>query len=79
MPRGSKRGRFHAFILLFMGSMLGLVLADDLITLFIFWELTSIISFLLIGFDHEREAARRGAVQALVVTGGGGLALLPVS
>ena len=76
MPRGSKRGRFHAFILLFMGSMLGLVLADDLITLFIFWELTSITSFLLIGFDHEREAARRGAVQALVVTGGGGLALL---
>ncbi|WP_182084948.1 putative monovalent cation/H+ antiporter subunit A [Aureimonas sp. ME7] len=76
MPRGSKRGRFNAYILLFMGSMLGLVMADDLITLFIFWELTSITSFLLIGFDHEREAARRGAVQALVVTGGGGLALL---
>ncbi|WP_062207829.1 putative monovalent cation/H+ antiporter subunit A [Aureimonas sp. AU12] len=76
MPKGSRRGRFFAFILMFMGSMLGLVLADDLITLFVFWELTSITSFLLIGFDHEREAARRGAIQALVITGGGGLALL---
>ena len=44
--------------------------------LFVFWELTSITSFLLIGFDHEREAARRAALQALVVTGGGGLSLL---
>ncbi|MCB8837836.1 putative monovalent cation/H+ antiporter subunit A [Aurantimonas sp. VKM B-3413] len=70
------QGRFLSFILMFMGSMLGLVLADDLITLFVYWELTSITSFLLIGFDHEREAARRGAVQALVVTGGGGLVLL---
>ncbi|MEX6504896.1 putative monovalent cation/H+ antiporter subunit A [Jiella sp. M17.18] len=70
------QGRFLSFILMFMGSMLGLVLADDLITLFVYWELTSITSFLLIGFDHHREAARRGAVQALVMTGGGGLALL---
>jgi len=76
MPKGSKRGRFNAYLMMFMGSMLGLVLADDLVTLFVFWELTSITSFLLIGFDHEREAARRGAVQALVITGGGGLALL---
>ncbi|MEM6849485.1 MAG: putative monovalent cation/H+ antiporter subunit A [Pseudomonadota bacterium] len=70
------QGRFMMFLLLFMGAMLGLVVADDLITLFIFYELTSITSFLLIGFDHKREAARRAAVQALVVTGGGGLALL---
>lgn len=70
------QGRFMAFLLAFMGSMLGLVLADDLISLFIFYELTSITSFLLIGFDHKREAARRAAVQALVITGGGGLALL---
>ncbi|MAU94454.1 MAG: Na(+)/H(+) antiporter subunit A [Fulvimarina sp.] len=70
------QGRFFSFILMFMGSMLGLVLADDLMTLFVYWELTSITSFLLIGFDHEREKARRGAIQALAITGGGGLALL---
>ena len=71
-----QQGRFFSFLLLFMGSMLGLVLADNIVTLFIFWELTSITSFLLIGFDHAREASRRAALQALVVTGGGGLALL---
>ncbi|MBP0617243.1 putative monovalent cation/H+ antiporter subunit A [Jiella mangrovi] len=70
------QGRFFSFMLMFMGSMLGLVLADDLMTLFVYWELTSITSFLLIGFDHEREKARRGAIQALAITGGGGLALL---
>jgi len=70
------QGRFLAFILMFMGSMLGLVLADNLIVLFIFWELTSITSFLLIGFDNSRQASRRAAIQALVITGGGGLALL---
>jgi multicomponent Na+:H+ antiporter subunit A len=52
------------------------VLADDLITLFVFWELTSVTSFLLIGFRHEDKAARDAALQALLVTGGGGLALL---
>ncbi len=56
--------------------MLGVVLADNLFALFVFWELTSITSFLLIGFDHARQAARRAAIQALVVTGGGGLALM---
>ena len=66
-----QRGRFLAFMLLFMGAMLGLVLSDSLVGLFVFWELTSVTSFLLIGFDHEREAARRGAIQALIVTGGG--------
>ncbi len=69
-------GRFQSFILMFMGSMLGLVLSDNFLMLFVFWELTSITSFLLIGFDHEREASRRAAVQALVVTGAGGLGLL---
>ncbi len=69
-------GRFFSFILLFMGSMMGVVLADNLITLFIFWELTSITSFLLIGFNHKAERSRRAAIQALVVTGGGGLILL---
>ncbi len=70
------QGRFMSFILMFMGSMLGTVLANDLIVLFVFWELTTITSFLLIGFDHHREAARRAAIQALIVTGGGGLVLL---
>ncbi|QFY59466.1 putative monovalent cation/H+ antiporter subunit A [Rhizobium grahamii] len=70
------QGRFFSFIFLFMGAMLGLVVSDNFLMLFVFWELTSIASFLLIGFDHRRAAARRAALQALVVTGGGGLALL---
>jgi multicomponent Na+:H+ antiporter subunit A len=69
-------GRFFALILMFMGSMLGVVLAGNLLTLFVFWELTSISSFLLIGFGHDREAGRSSALQALLVTAGGGLALL---
>ena len=59
-----------------MGSMLGLVLSDNVIALFVFWELTGFTSYLLIGFEHERPEARRAATQALLVTGGGGLALL---
>ena len=70
------QGRFFAFMLMFMGAMLGLVLADDLLALYGFWELTAVTSFLLIGFDHGRQSARRAAIQALVVTTGGGLALL---
>lgn len=69
-------GRFYALLLIFMASMLGLVLADNLVGLFLFWELTSVSSYLLIGFDHERERARAAALQALLVTGFGGLALL---
>ncbi len=69
-------GRLYTFLLVFMASMLGLVLADNLLALFVFWELTSVSSYLLIGFDHERERARAAALQALLVTGGGGLALL---
>lgn len=69
-------GRFYATLIGFMAAMLGLVLADNIVLLFIFWELTSITSYLLIGFDHEREKARKSALQALLVTGLGGLALL---
>ena len=69
-------GRFVLFLFAFMVSMLGLVLARDLITLFLFWELTSITSYLLIGFDHNNPRARRNALQAMLVTAGGGLALL---
>ena len=70
------QGRFFSFILMFMGAMQGLVVSDSFLMLFVFWELTSITSFLLIGFDHGREAARRAALQALIVTGLGGLSLL---
>ena len=69
-------GRFLGFMLAFMGAMLGLVLADNMLALFMFWELTSVTSFLLIGFDHARQAARRGAIQALVITNIGGMGLL---
>ncbi|KYF76970.1 NADH dehydrogenase [Sorangium cellulosum] len=69
-------GRFYAYLLLFTGSMAGLVLADDVIFLFVCWELTSVSSYLLIGWDHERPEARKAALTALLVTGGGGLAML---
>ena len=63
-------------LVLFELAMLGLVLADNLIVMFVFWELTTITSFLLVGFDHEKADARNKALQALLVTAGGGLALL---
>lgn len=68
--------RFLTYLLLFMGTMLGLVMAGDVLTLFIFWEGTSIISFLLVAYNYKDEAARRGALKALFITGGGGIALL---
>ena len=68
--------RFFASLLLFMGSMLGVVLAGNLLLLVVFWELTSISSFLLIGFWSHRQDAREGARMALAITGAGGLALL---
>ncbi len=68
--------RFYIYIFLFMLSMLGVVFSINLITLFVFWELTSLSSYLLIGFYHEKEASRRAALQALLVTGFGGLVLL---
>ncbi|APX92103.1 Na(+)/H(+) antiporter subunit A [Halomonas sp. 1513] len=68
--------RFHVVIVAFMVSMLGLVLADGLMTLFVFWELTSITSYLLIGFNHTDLEARKSARQGLFVTVGGGLALM---
>jgi multicomponent K+:H+ antiporter subunit A len=68
--------RFLTYILLFMGAMLGLVLAGDVITLFIFWEGTSITSFLLVAYKSKDEKARKGAFRALFITGGGGIALL---
>ncbi|MBS7457881.1 monovalent cation/H+ antiporter subunit A [Coralloluteibacterium stylophorae] len=74
-PRDSAR-RFFATLLMFMGAMLGLAISGNLLQLVVFWELTSISSFLLIGFWKHRHDARVGARMALAVTGGGGLALL---
>ncbi|HTN48876.1 MAG TPA: monovalent cation/H+ antiporter subunit A [Burkholderiaceae bacterium] len=68
--------RFFQQLLLFMGAMLGVVLADNLLLLVVFWEATSLTSFLLIGFRHVRPEARQGARMALTVTAAGGLALL---
>ncbi len=71
-----KEGRFYGYLLFFMTSMLGVVLSDNILALFVFWELTSISSYLLIGFNHETERSRYAALQALLVTGGGGLAMM---
>ena len=70
------RDRFFLYLMMFMGAMMGLVAADNLIALFVFWELTTITSYLLIGLDHETYKARRNALQALLVTGTGALAML---
>ncbi len=68
--------RLYVLLTLFMLAMIGCVTADNLFTLFLFWEATSVLSFLLVGFEHERAASRKSAQQALLVTGTGGLALL---
>jgi len=69
-------GRFFAYLLMFMGSMLGIVLSENLIQLVIFWELTSLTSFLLISYWQYSQDARDGARMALTITGAGGLAML---
>ena len=68
--------RFALYLFSFMLSMLGLVLADNVIALFVFWELTTFTSYLLIGFSHTDPKSRRNALQALLLTAAGGLALL---
>src|SRR6478736_759317 len=74
--KDSNLGGFGAQLLAFAGAMFGLVTADDLLLLFIFWELTTVLSYLLIGYARTRLSARRSALQALVVTTAGGLAML---
>ncbi|MFN4299143.1 MAG: hydrogen gas-evolving membrane-bound hydrogenase subunit E [Thermaurantimonas sp.] len=68
--------RFYGFLSLFMTAMLGLVVSDNLVMMFMFWELTSISSFFLIGFHYEEKASRDAALRALTITGMGGVALL---
>jgi multicomponent K+:H+ antiporter subunit A/multicomponent Na+:H+ antiporter subunit A len=70
------QGRFYAYLLLFMAAMLGTVFANHLLLLFIFWELTGLASFLLIGFNHDDDVSRRGARMALLVTAATGLVLM---
>jgi multicomponent Na+:H+ antiporter subunit A len=69
-------GRFSGFLVAFAGSMAGLVVADDLLLLFVFWELTTVFSYLLIGHYADRTSSRRAAMQALIVTTAGGLTML---
>lgn len=76
MGSDPKLGRLVSGLMAFMASMLGLVLSDSMLLTFVFWELTSVTSFLLIGFYGEEEKSRKSALQALIITGGGGLALL---
>lgn len=68
--------RFYFYLLFFMGSMLGLVMSRNLLLLYVFWELTSVSSFLLIGFQHHKEEVRKAALQAFLVTFFGGLMML---
>jgi multicomponent Na+:H+ antiporter subunit A len=76
MQKYELKDRFYMYLMFFMAAMMGLVLSGNLITIFLFWELTSVSSFLLIGFFHEKDASRSSALQALLVTVMGGLALL---
>jgi multicomponent K+:H+ antiporter subunit A len=76
LGRDDPMGRFYAYLLLFQGAMLGIALADNVLLLLVFWELTSLSSFLLIGYWRHLPEGRQGARMALVVTGGGGLVLI---
>ncbi|MBB1283587.1 putative monovalent cation/H+ antiporter subunit A [Flavisolibacter sp. BT320] len=68
--------RFYGYLCLFMGAMLGMVLSDNIFSLFVFWELTSISSFFLIGYDNENKESRKAALISLAITGLGGFLLL---
>ncbi|HSH51441.1 MAG TPA: proton-conducting transporter membrane subunit, partial [Bacteroidales bacterium] len=76
MKKYNRQAHFFSYLMFFMAAMAGLVFSDNLMALFIFWELTSVTSFLLIGFDHHLEKSRQAALQSLLITGFGGLCLL---
>lgn len=76
LRESDSRFSFHLYLTLFMLAMLGIVMSDNILLLFVFWELTTITSYLLIGFNHENKTSRKNALQSLIVTGAGGLALL---
>ena len=76
LGRAEPTARFLAFLMLFQGAMVGIALSSNVLLMLVFWEITSLASFLLIGFWRDRADARQGARMALTVTGGGGLALI---
>lgn len=76
LSKGDSLGKLYSMLLMFMTAMLGIVLSDNILLLVVFWELTSLTSFLLIGYWQNDSEARKGARMALAVTGGGGLALM---
>ncbi len=76
LSREDPMGRFMAYLLLFQGAMVGIVLSDNILLLLIFWELTSLSSFLLIGYWNHLPEGRQGARMALIVTGSGGLSMI---
>ncbi|WP_417826614.1 monovalent cation/H+ antiporter subunit A [Thalassospira povalilytica] len=76
LSKNDPMGRFYVFLLLFQGAMVGIVLSDNILLLLIFWELTSLSSFLLIGYWKHLPEGRQGARMALAVTGAGGLAMI---
>jgi multicomponent K+:H+ antiporter subunit A len=76
LPDSDRLGRFYSILLLFMAAMLGVVLSENLLLLLVFWEITSLSSFLLVAYRSDKYESRIGARMALAVTGGGGLALL---
>ncbi|GIO24973.1 Na+/H+ antiporter subunit A [Oceanobacillus sp. J11TS1] len=69
-------GSFYTYLMLFMGAMLGVVMADNMLVLYVFWELTSISSFLLIAFWYQRKRSREGAKKSLIITVSGGISML---
>ena len=76
LSREDPMGQFYSYLLLFQGAMVGIVLSDNILLLLIFWELTSLSSFLLIGYWKHLPEGRQGARMALAVTGSGGLAMI---
>lgn len=76
LGKSEPTGQFLSFLMLFQGAMVGIALSNNVLLMLIFWELTSLSSFLLIGFWRDRADARQGARMALAITGGGGLALI---
>ncbi|WP_249869483.1 Na+/H+ antiporter subunit A [Oceanobacillus saliphilus] len=69
-------GHFYTYLMLFMGAMLGVVMSDNMMVMYVFWELTSISSFLLIAFWYQRKRSREGAKKSLLITVSGGIAML---
>ena len=76
LSKSDPMGQFYSYLMLFQGAMVGIVLSDNILLLLIFWELTSLSSFLLIGYWKHLPEGRQGARMALTVTGGGGLAMI---